>query len=241
MAINRSRRDLLHLGCGTAAALGISALAPAGALGPAQALATQGRACGQSTRGGLLLPRGLVRRAMAQARNGRPNPWQRGIEPRLVRVDAAHGAGVSRAAARSARAGPVSDSRGVRVVAAESCRYVAHVMDKAGADSAHIIGAKAGGAIAMQFAADYPARTRTLSVVHVPVVTSTAAARLPLLDPKDQQREARLGRFEGDGRILGEYVCDGAGNHDQKVCSRQSTAQTSRKTASCSASRRRHC
>jgi hypothetical protein len=41
----------------------------------------------------------------------------------------------------------------------------AHVLDKAGVDSAHIIGAKAGGAIAMQFAADYPARTRTLSVV----------------------------------------------------------------------------
>jgi hypothetical protein len=45
----------------------------------------------------------------------------------------------------------------------------------AGADSAHIIGAKAGGAIAMQFAADYPARTRTLSVVHVPSVGANAS------------------------------------------------------------------
>src|SRR5439155_6147245 len=45
--------------------------------------------------------------------------------------------------------------------------FVARVLDKAGVDSAHIIGAKAGGAIAMQFAADYPARTRKLSVVHV--------------------------------------------------------------------------
>jgi pimeloyl-ACP methyl ester carboxylesterase len=69
--------------------------------------------------------------------------------------------------------------------------YVAHVMDKAGVDSAHIIGAKAGGAIAMQFAADYPARTRTLSVVHVPVVTSSAAARFSVLNPKEQG--ARLG------------------------------------------------
>jgi pimeloyl-ACP methyl ester carboxylesterase len=68
--------------------------------------------------------------------------------------------------------------------------YVAHVMDKAGVDSAHIIGAKAGGAIARQFAADYPARTRTLSIVHVPVVTSTAA-RLSVLNPKEQR--ARLG------------------------------------------------
>jgi pimeloyl-ACP methyl ester carboxylesterase len=40
--------------------------------------------------------------------------------------------------------------------------YVAHVMDKAGVESAHINGAKAGGAIAMQFAADYPARTRAM-------------------------------------------------------------------------------
>ena len=43
----------------------------------------------------------------------------------------------------------------------------------------------------MQFAADYPARTRTLSVVHVPVVTSSAAARLSVLNPKEQG--ARLG------------------------------------------------
>ena len=69
--------------------------------------------------------------------------------------------------------------------------FVARVLDKAGVDSAHIIGAKAGGAIAMQFAADYPARTRTLSVVHVPVVTSSAAARLSVLTPKEQG--ARLG------------------------------------------------
>src|SRR6202030_1865111 len=46
--------------------------------------------------------------------------------------------------------------------------YVAHVLDKAGIDSAHIIGAKTGGTVAMQFAADYPARTRTLSVASGP-------------------------------------------------------------------------
>src|SRR6202035_1542042 len=38
---------------------------------------------------------------------------------------------------------------------------------------------------------DYPARTRTLSVVHVPVVTSSAGARLSVLNPKEQR--ARLG------------------------------------------------
>jgi 3-oxoadipate enol-lactonase len=42
--------------------------------------------------------------------------------------------------------------------------FVAHVLDKAGVDSAHIIGAKSGGGIAMQFAADYPARTRTRNI-----------------------------------------------------------------------------
>jgi hypothetical protein len=37
MAVKSSRRDLLRFGRGTAAALGISALAPAGTLGPALA------------------------------------------------------------------------------------------------------------------------------------------------------------------------------------------------------------
>jgi pimeloyl-ACP methyl ester carboxylesterase len=67
---------------------------------------------------------------------------------------------------------------------------VAQVLDKAGADSAHIIGAKAGGAIAMQFAADHPARTRTLSVVHVP--TAVRNARAPASATFAPQ-QARLG------------------------------------------------
>ena len=50
--------------------------------------------------------------------------------------------------------------------------YLAHVLDKAGIDSAHIVGAKAGGTIAMQFAADYPARTRTLSLANWPASSS---------------------------------------------------------------------
>jgi len=39
MAVTGSRRDLLRFGCGTAAAFGISALAPADTLGSARALA----------------------------------------------------------------------------------------------------------------------------------------------------------------------------------------------------------
>ena len=52
------------------------------------------------------------------------------------------------------------------------------VMDKAGVESAHIIGAKTGGAVAMRFAADYPKRTRTLVVVGGP------ASPLAIADPR---------------------------------------------------------
>src|SRR5215467_10405784 len=48
---------------------------------------------------------------------------------------------------------------------ANLARFVTQVMDKAGVDSAHIIGAKTGGSVAMRFAADYPKRTRSLAVV----------------------------------------------------------------------------
>ena len=62
--------------------------------------------------------------------------------------------------------------------------YIAHVMDKAGVESAHIIGAKTGGAIAMQFAADYPKRTRTLSVASGPasVIVITNPSKIPQRD-----------------------------------------------------------
>jgi 3-oxoadipate enol-lactonase len=58
--------------------------------------------------------------------------------------------------------------------------FVAQVMDKAGVPSAHIIGAKTGGAIAMQFAADYPARTRTLSVASGPASVIQVANSSPI-------------------------------------------------------------
>ena len=65
--------------------------------------------------------------------------------------------------------------------------FIAQVMDKAGVDSAHIIGAKTGGAIAMQFAADYPARTRTLSVVSGP------ASVIEIANPSPIPQRDRLG------------------------------------------------
>jgi 3-oxoadipate enol-lactonase len=51
---------------------------------------------------------------------------------------------------------------------ANYAKTVSDFLDAIGADSAHIIGAKTGGAIAMQFAATYPQRTRTLVVASGP-------------------------------------------------------------------------
>ncbi len=190
MAVTRSRRDLLNLGCGTATALGISALAPAGALGPVQALA-------QATPAGSTPAEDYFYRD-----DWFGEPWRKpeaailihgneelslvwyawmprmGAEFRVLRPDLP-GLGRSRIPA------------GFEWSLPSLASYMAHVMDKAGVESAHVIGAKAGGAIAMQFAADYPARIRTLSVVHVPVVNTTAAARFTALKPNEQH--ARLG------------------------------------------------
>jgi len=58
--------------------------------------------------------------------------------------------------------------RGFEYSLANLARFVTQVMDKAGVDSAHIVGAKTGGAVAMRFAADYPKRTRGLVVVGGP-------------------------------------------------------------------------
>ena len=65
--------------------------------------------------------------------------------------------------------------------------YITRVMDKAGVDSAHIVGAKTGGAIAMQFAADFPKRTRTLSVASGP------ASVIQIANPSPIPQRDRLG------------------------------------------------
>jgi 3-oxoadipate enol-lactonase len=70
---------------------------------------------------------------------------------------------------------------------ANLARFITQVMDKAGVDSAHIIGAKTGGAVAMRFAADYPKRTRSLVVVGGP------AATFKIADPSPIPQRDRLG------------------------------------------------
>lgn len=65
--------------------------------------------------------------------------------------------------------------------------YVASVLDKAGVETAHIVGAKTGGPIAMQFAADFPQRTRSLSVVSGP------ASVIAITNPSPVPQKDRLG------------------------------------------------
>jgi 3-oxoadipate enol-lactonase len=77
--------------------------------------------------------------------------------------------------------------RGFEYSLANLATFVARVMDKAGVDSAHIIGAKTGGAVAMRFAADYPKRTRALVVVGGP------ASPLVIVDPSPIPQRDRLG------------------------------------------------
>jgi pimeloyl-ACP methyl ester carboxylesterase len=62
--------------------------------------------------------------------------------------------------------------------------YIAGVLDKAGVESAHIVGAKTGGPVAMQFAADFPDRTLSLSVVSGPasVITISNPSPIPQRD-----------------------------------------------------------
>jgi pimeloyl-ACP methyl ester carboxylesterase len=77
--------------------------------------------------------------------------------------------------------------RGFEYSLANLATFVAQVMEKAGVDSAHIIGAKTGGAVAMRFAADYPKRTRSLVVVGGP------ASPLVIADPSPTPQRYRLG------------------------------------------------
>lgn len=65
--------------------------------------------------------------------------------------------------------------------------FIARIMDKAGVPKAHIIGAKTGGAIAMQFAADYPDRILTLSVASGP------ASVIRISNPSPIPQRDRLG------------------------------------------------
>lgn len=183
MAVTGSRRDMLHFGCRAAAVLGTAA-----AVGPVQALAQPA------------LPGNGSAEDFFYREEWFGEPWRQpeaavlihgnaesglvwyawvprlGQEFRVLRLDLP-GLGRSRIPA------------GFEWTLPGLAGFVAHVLDKAGVDSAHVVGAKAGGAIAMQFAADYPGRTRTLSVVHVPFVERERNIVTPTFAPQS----ARLG------------------------------------------------
>jgi len=186
MAVTGSRRDILHFSCGAAAALGVAAAADA--LGPVPGIA-QAKPAGNASTDDFFYrddwfgePWRKPETAILIHGNAESSivwyAWmpRMGQEFRVLRPDLP-GLGRSQIPA------------GFEWTLPSLAAFVAHVLDKAGVDSAHIVGAKAGGGIAMQFAADYPARTRTLSVVHVPFVERDRNISTPSFAPQS----ARLG------------------------------------------------
>ena len=188
MAVTSSRRDMLRICYGTAAALGVSAVA--GALRPVRALA-------QATPASTAPAEDFFYRE-----DWFGEPWRKPEAAVLIHGNAESSivwyAWLPRMAQEFRVLRPdlpgLGRSRiptGFEWSLPSLASFVAHVMDKAGADTAHIIGAKAGGAIAMQFAADYPTRTRTLSVVHVPAAAATTS--VPASPTAFAPQSARLG------------------------------------------------
>ena len=179
MTIPVSRRDMLHYGCGTAATLGVAAMAGEFASVPAFAQPAIAE----------------PKEELFYREDWFGEPWRKpepavlihgndessivwyawlprmGQEFRLIRPDLP-GFGRSKVPA------------GFEWSLPSLATFVAHVLDKAGVESAHIIGAKTGGAIAMQFAADYPKRTRTLSVASGPasVIVISNPSKIPQRD-----------------------------------------------------------
>lgn len=188
MAVTSSRRNVLRFGCGTAAAVGVSAVA--GVLGPARTLA-QGASANSTSAEDFFYSEDWF-----------GEPWRKPETAVLIHGNAESSivwyAWLPRMAQEFRVLRPDLPGLGRSRIPAgfewslsNLAGFVAQVMDKASADSAHIIGAKAGGAIAMQFAADYPARTRTLSVVHVPAAVTNE--RVSASGPSFAPQSARLG------------------------------------------------
>jgi 3-oxoadipate enol-lactonase len=184
MPDTNSRRDLLRLGCATAATIGGSAVV--GVLASARALA-QGRPTNSVPTEDVFYredwfgePWRKPEVAMLIHGNDESSVvwfgWvpRMGQEFRLLRPDLP-GFGHSRIPA------------GFEWSLPSLATFAARVLDKAGVESAHIIGAKTGGAIAMQFAADYPTRTRTLAVVSGP------ASVISISNPSSIPQRDRLG------------------------------------------------
>jgi len=188
MPVTSSRRDVLNFGCGTAAAIGVSAVATA--LGPVPA-AAQGASANNPSAEDFFYREDWF-----------GEPWRKPETAVLIHGNAESSivwyAWLPRMAQEFRVLRPDLPGLGRSRIPAgfewtlpSLAAFVARVLDKAGVDTAHIIGAKAGGAIATQFAADYPARTRTLSVVHV--ATADPNRSIPATGTAFAPQLARLG------------------------------------------------
>ncbi len=193
-----SRRDLLHAGCLTAGALGVSKVA-----GPIRAFA-ENKFAGNIGNEEMAAPTDsadtpvvlFYRDDWLGAPWVKPDPvmfihgndessiswfgWvpRMGQEFRLLRPDLP---GLGRSAIPAGFEWSISSLATI----------LAHFLDSIGVESAHIIGAKSGGSIAMQFAADYPQRTRTLVVASAPITSVSSKVGFRAPSPSSQQK--RLG------------------------------------------------
>jgi 3-oxoadipate enol-lactonase len=182
-----SRRTLLHMGGGTAATLGLSTLA--GELTSQEVLAQSSpvRSVKEDYKEDLFYREDWLgepwrKPEVAVLIHGNDESsveWYAWVprmaqEYRLIRLDLP-GMGHSRIPAR------------FEYSLANLATFVTQVMDRAGVESAHIVGAKTGGAVAMRFAADYPKRTRTL------VVAGGPASPLAIANPSPIPQRDRLG------------------------------------------------
>jgi pimeloyl-ACP methyl ester carboxylesterase len=191
MSIMNSRRDLLRFGCGTAATLGVSAAM--GGFASTQALAQGGPASNAS------------KEELFYREDWFGEPWRKPEVAMLI-----HGNDESSVVwfgwvprmAREFRVlrpdlpgfGRSKVPAGFEWSLPSLATFVAHVLDKAGVESAHIIGAKTGGAIAMQFAADYPARTLA--------VASGPASVIKVSNPSSIPQRDRLGSAASKERVF---------------------------------------
>src|ERR1700680_2366952 len=187
MAVTSSCRDVLHFGYGTAVALGVSAAADA--LGPVRAVA-QGAPASNAAAEDFFYREDWF-----------GEPWRKPETAVLIHGNEESSivwyAWLPRMAQQFRVVRPDLPGFGRSRIPAgfewslpSLANFVAQVLDKAGVDSAHIIGAKTGGAVAMQFAADHPARTRTLSVISGP---ASAPPTLAYADPAQIPQADRLG------------------------------------------------
>lgn len=73
-------------------------------------------------------------------------------------------------------------------------------LDRLNIGAVHIIGAKFGGSVAFQFAAEYPERTQTLTVVSGPVKVRGTGGSMDLLTIAGQIREVGLRKWAADSQ-----------------------------------------